>query len=64
MLRAPHASDGRQVVVEVTHEAREMLRADRRRREAWLAQRLATLSADERRALRDVLPVIDQLVAH
>jgi len=64
VLRTPHESDGRQVVVAVTEEAREMLRADRRRREAWLARRLATLSSEDRRALRDVLPILDQLVAH
>ncbi|HVQ88806.1 MAG TPA: MarR family transcriptional regulator [Actinomycetes bacterium] len=61
--RAPHATDGRQVVVDVTNEAKSMLRADRRRREAWLSQRLATLSAGDLDALRSVVPVIEQLVA-
>lgn len=61
--RTPHATDGRQVVVEVTDEATAMLRADRRRREAWLAQRLATLSTEDREALRIVTPVLERLVA-
>lgn len=61
--RTPHATDGRQVVVEVTDGATAMLRADRRRREAWLAQRLATLSTEDREALRIVTPVLERLVA-
>lgn len=63
VLRTPHPTDGRQVMVAVTDEAVEMLRADRRRREAWLAQRLAALDADKRRALRDVIPILEELVS-
>jgi len=62
VVRSPHATDGRQVLVEVTDEAKAMLRADRRRREAWLSQRLATLSADDREALRAVAPILERLV--
>lgn len=61
--RAPHATDGRQVVVEATEEAKALLRADRRRREAWLAQRLALLSHEDREALRAVTPILERLVA-
>lgn len=60
--RTAHPTDGRQVIVAITDEARARLRADRRRREAWLAQRLATLTADERRALRAVVPILEELV--
>jgi len=63
VARTPHPTDGRQVMVEVTPEAQQMLRADRRRREAWLSQRLATLSPDDRDALRSVVPIIEQLVS-
>ena len=63
VARTAHPTDGRQVIVEVTDEARARLRADRRRREAWLAQRLATLDADERRALRAVVPILEELVS-
>jgi DNA-binding MarR family transcriptional regulator len=62
ILRSPHPTDGRQVLVSVTDDARSMMRADRRRREAWLAQRLSTLDADERRALREVVPILEALV--
>ena len=60
--RSAHPTDGRQVVVEVTDAARERLREDRRRREAWLATRLAALTPDERRALRAVVPILEDLV--
>ena len=63
VVRTPHATDGRQVLVEVTDEAKAMLRADRRRREAWLSQRLATLSPGDRDALRAVAPILERLVA-
>lgn len=63
IVRTAHPSDGRQVLVAVTDAARVMLRADRERREAWLAQRLATLDPDQRRALRDVVPILESLVS-
>lgn len=63
VLRTPHPTDGRQVLVEVTDEARALLNTDRRRREAWLAQRLAALTPDERRALREVIPILEELVS-
>ncbi len=59
--RTAHPTDGRQVLVSATDEARALLQADRRRREAWLAQRLATLDPDERRAVRNVLPILQSL---
>jgi DNA-binding MarR family transcriptional regulator len=60
--RTAHPTDGRQVLVSATAEARALLQADRRRREAWLAQRLAILDPAERRAVRDVLPILESLV--
>ncbi len=59
--RARHASDGRQQVVSLTDEALRMLREDRRRRDAWLACRLAELTPDERAALYAAAPVLDRL---
>lgn len=63
VARTAHPTDGRQVVVEVTDAARRRLRADRRRREEWLAQRIATLSADERRVLQSAIPILEELVS-
>ena len=41
--------------------AHELLESDRRRRDVWLAQRLAELSPDERAALRAAAPVLEKL---
>lgn len=59
--RRPHPTDGRQVVVDITPAARQVLDADRRRRDAWLAQRLAALSPAQRATLRDVAPLLEEL---
>jgi DNA-binding MarR family transcriptional regulator len=42
--REPHATDRRQVVLTVTDEGRDVVQRVRRRREAWLAQRLQELT--------------------
>jgi DNA-binding MarR family transcriptional regulator len=61
ILRTPHASDGRQHLVSLTPDARALLKEDRRKREAWLAQRLAELTQEERDVLRAAAPVIERL---
>ena len=60
-VRRPHATDGRQVLVDLTDKGREILLADRRRRDAWLAQRLRDLTPDERALLREVAPLLQRL---
>lgn len=59
--RTPHPTDGRQHVVTLTKDARELLREDRRLREAWLAQKLARLSEEERETLRTAATIIDRI---
>jgi DNA-binding MarR family transcriptional regulator len=59
--RETHPSDRRQVVVHLTDAARTVLEEDRRRRDAWLARRLAELTPDERRCLRQVAPILERL---
>jgi len=61
ILRTPHESDGRQHLVSLTADARTLLKEDRRKREAWLAQRLAELTQEERDVLRAAAPVIERL---
>jgi len=61
VTRRPHHSDRRQVVVDLTDEAHAVLAADRRRRDAWLAQRLDALTPDERHLLRQVAPLLDRI---
>jgi DNA-binding MarR family transcriptional regulator len=60
-IRRPHDTDGRQVLVALTEQGREILLADRRRRDAWLAQRLRELTPDERALLREAAPLIQRL---
>jgi DNA-binding MarR family transcriptional regulator len=61
VLRAPHPTDRRQVVLTVTAAGRDLVELVRRRREAWLAQRLQELSADERQALRAAAPILEKI---
>jgi DNA-binding MarR family transcriptional regulator len=59
--RAPHPGDRRQAIVSITDQGVQLLDSERRSRDAWLSQRLAKLSADERALLRDVVPILDKL---
>lgn len=61
VTRRRHESDGRQVLVVLTDQGRETLRADRARRDAWLAQRLSGLTVDERATLRAAAPLLQRL---
>jgi len=63
MVRRPHDVDGRQVMVGLTDTARELLIGNRRRRTAWLALRLAELTADERELLRQSAPLLNRLAS-
>jgi len=60
--RTPHATDGRQHLVAPTARGGALLAEDRRRREAWLARRLAELSPDERATLREAAAILQRLV--
>lgn len=61
VTRAPHATDGRQIVVTLSAAGRLLLKQDRREREAWLAQRLRDLTADDREVLHRAAEVLDRL---
>lgn len=61
VLRRAHETDGRQVVVELAEKGRETLEADRRRRDAWLVQRLRELPAEDRSVLRQAAPILERL---
>lgn len=63
VTRRPHATDGRQVMVDLTEQARKVLDEDRRRRDLWLAQRLDELGPEDRELLRRVAPLLDVLAA-
>jgi DNA-binding MarR family transcriptional regulator len=59
--RHPHPTDGRQVVIRLSDKGRELLEADRRRRNAWLVRRLRELTPEERAVLRQAAPILDRL---
>ncbi|HEU5035835.1 MAG TPA: MarR family transcriptional regulator [Nocardioides sp.] len=61
VVRRPHETDGRQVVVELSDTGRARLLADRDRRDAWLSQRLRELTPDERAILRKAAPILENL---
>jgi DNA-binding MarR family transcriptional regulator len=61
IVRIAHPSDGRQQLVSLAPAGLDLLREDRRRREAWLAQRLAELTPEERAVLHAALPIIDRI---
>ncbi len=63
LVRSPHPSDGRQVLVSLSEQGRAMVREDRRRRDVWLAQRLAELSPQDREVLREASVVLERLSA-
>jgi len=61
VTREPHPSDKRQVIITLTEAGSELLESERQQRHAWLSQRLAQLTPEERATLRDVIPVLDKL---
>ncbi|MFL6139798.1 MAG: MarR family winged helix-turn-helix transcriptional regulator [Frankiaceae bacterium] len=61
VAREPHPSDRRQVLVQLSSAGREMLKGDRRRRDAWLSQRLTGLDPDEVELLHKVAPILERL---
>ncbi|GGP16804.1 MarR family transcriptional regulator [Nonomuraea glycinis] len=61
LQRAPHPTDRRQVTVSVTEAARQLLKEERARKEAWLTQRLMELTPEERSILRQAAPILEKL---
>jgi|SRR5690348_1628762 len=61
VMRAPHASDRRQVMLTVTDQGKELVQQSRRLREAWLARRLRELTPEERAKLRAAAPILEKL---
>jgi DNA-binding MarR family transcriptional regulator len=59
--RRPEPRDHRQCLVALTDSGREVLLANRRRRDQWLAVRLAELDPAEREILRRAVRVLDKV---
>jgi DNA-binding MarR family transcriptional regulator len=61
VTRSPHPTDGRQVVIDLTPAAEDLLGAEARAREAWLSGMLQQLTAEERAVLREAAVIMDKL---
>lgn len=59
--RAPHATDKRQAIIELTPAGAALLEDEVRSRDVWLSTRLAGLSDEERALLAEVVPLLDKL---
>ena len=58
VARRPDPRDGRQCLVTLTRAGREVILANRRRRDEWLTVRIAELDPAEREVLRQALPIL------
>lgn len=63
VVRTDHPSDGRQVLLAASRAGVALVREDRRRREAWLAQQLRELPAHDRAVLARAAALLDALAA-
>jgi DNA-binding MarR family transcriptional regulator len=61
VTRTDHPLDGRQVLMSVTEEGARVIHETRKRRTAWLSQRLAGLTPDERTTLAEATRLMMEL---
>jgi DNA-binding MarR family transcriptional regulator len=61
VAKSEHPTDGRQVVVSLTAAGEAEVRETRRRRDAWLADRLRTLTPQERQTLADAALLLHRI---
>jgi DNA-binding MarR family transcriptional regulator len=61
VARRPHPDDRRQCVVTLSDEGRKILLANRRRRDEWLAIRIAQLAPVERHVLREAIEILEKV---
>jgi DNA-binding MarR family transcriptional regulator len=61
--KSEHPTDGRQVVVSLTAAGEAEVRETRRRRDAWLADRLEVLTDDDRRTLAHAAELLRRIAA-
>ena len=61
LARKTHSIDKRQCVVTLTDSGRQILLANRRRRDEWLARRIAELDPGERDVLRKAVTILEKV---
>ncbi|WP_433307309.1 MarR family winged helix-turn-helix transcriptional regulator [Actinoplanes sp. CA-030573] len=61
VVRTPHPTDGRQVILAATEEGRAMYAQFEKARNEWLADQLAALSAEDRDVLVRAAQILQQV---
>lgn len=61
VVREPDTDDRRLVRIRISDAGKARMIADRKRRDAWLTQRLRELDQEERKLLREALPILEKL---
>ncbi len=61
VIRTDHPTDGRQVLLALSAHGKSLLRAERCRRDAWLARRLRELDPEDVAVLRRAAVVLERL---
>ncbi|CAD6557546.1 MarR family winged helix-turn-helix transcriptional regulator [Paraburkholderia metrosideri] len=59
--RRPHATDGRQMLIELTPKGVQLRKTTREAKQMWLSQAIAELDADERETLFKAADIIRKL---
>lgn len=62
VVRRPHPTDGRQVIVELSPAGQQLCHDEIRLREAWLCRRVSELTPADREVLRKAVEVINRMV--
>ncbi|UGS34577.1 MarR family winged helix-turn-helix transcriptional regulator [Capillimicrobium parvum] len=62
VTRAPDPSDGRSSLISISEDGRALLESVRSRKDAFLAQRMEALDADERATLERAATIIERML--
>ena len=63
VTRTPDPADGRQVILSLTDAGGALLAETKRRRDAWMTMRVAALTDDEVRLLRDATAILGRIAS-
>ncbi|MFM1724166.1 MarR family transcriptional regulator [Rhodococcus sp. PAM 2766] len=61
--RAPHPTDGRQIIVSLSEAGHALIEGETQAREAWMTEKLAGLDATQLSTLREAVTIISSLVS-
>jgi DNA-binding MarR family transcriptional regulator len=63
VARTPDPSDGRQVILSLTDEAKRVLKEIRRRRDQWMTVRVKALSPEDQEVLRRAAAILTRVAS-